>query len=184
MEKMDYYKILNIKRDATQDDIKAAYRKLAKQYHPDKFATAPEEKKREAEEKFKEIQHAYDVLSDTQKKAAYDQYGSEDGPNMNSNFGGGFNPFGGGFSTIFEDMFFDEAVEVISRTTNWYEDIGSGYIRKVDRNMVLVFVDISHTFAFTLVYTPEPREVVPVLHVWPELSLLSIKVPFIPSPEA
>ena len=105
MEKMDYYKILNIKRDATQDDIKAAYRKLAKQYHPDKFATAPEEKKREAEEKFKEIQHAYDVLSDTQKKAAYDQYGSEDGPNMNSNFGGGFNPFGGGFSTIFEDMF-------------------------------------------------------------------------------
>lgn len=91
-------------KTASADEIKSAYRRLAKKYHPDVFATAEESKKKEAEIKFKEIQHAYDILSDPQKKAAFDQYGSEDGPTM-SGFGqGGFNPFGGGGAGGFDDI--------------------------------------------------------------------------------
>ncbi len=96
MAKKDYYEVLGTAKTASADEIKSAYRRLAKKYHPDVFATAEESKKKEAEIRFKEIQHAYDVLSDPQKRAAFDQYGSEEGPTM-SGFGqGGFNPFGGG----------------------------------------------------------------------------------------
>ncbi len=103
MASKDYYQILGINKDASADDIKSAYRKMAKKYHPDVYATAEESKKKEAEEKFKEVQHAYDVLSDPQKKAAYDQYGSEDGPTMGSGGFGGFGGFGAG--DIFSDIF-------------------------------------------------------------------------------
>lgn len=105
MADKNYYETLGVNKDASADDIKSAYRRLAKKYHPDLFATAPEAEKKEAEAKFKEIQHAYGVLSDPQKKAAYDQYGSEDGPTMG---GAGFNPFGGGgggFESMFSDIF-------------------------------------------------------------------------------
>lgn len=96
MANKDYYGVLGVSKGASADEIKSAYRRLAKQYHPDVFATADESKKKEAEQKFKEIQHAYAVLSDPQKKSTYDQFGSEDGPVMGSGFGGGgFNPFGG-----------------------------------------------------------------------------------------
>lgn len=107
MAKSNYYDVLNVPKTASADEIKSAYRRLAKKYHPDVYATAEESKKKEAEVKFKEVQHAYDVLSDPQKKAAFDQYGSEDGPTMNG-FGGGdggFNPFGGGGTGSFEDIF-------------------------------------------------------------------------------
>merc|ERR1712110_491001 len=67
----DYYRILGVARGASEDEIKKAYRKLALKYHPDKNQTAG------AEEKFKEIGEAYDVLSDTKKKQIYDQYGEE-----------------------------------------------------------------------------------------------------------
>lgn len=104
----DYYETLGISKNASADDIKSAYRKMAKKYHPDVFATAGEAQKAEAEKKFKEVQHAYDVLSDPQKKAAYDQYGSEDGP-MAGGFGGqgfgGFQGFGSGGFDIFSDIF-------------------------------------------------------------------------------
>lgn len=97
MAAKDYYATLGIEKNASADDIKSAYRRLAKKYHPDVFATQDESKKKEAEVKFKEIQHAYEVLSDPQKRAAFDQYGSEDGPSMSGyGGGGGFNPFGGG----------------------------------------------------------------------------------------
>ncbi|MGI6133530.1 MAG: molecular chaperone DnaJ [Christensenellales bacterium] len=97
MANKDYYGILGVSRDASADEIKSAYRRLAKKYHPDVYATAEESKKKEAEQKFKEIQHAYEVLSDPQKKATYDQFGSEDGPVMGNGFGG-FNPFGDSFA--------------------------------------------------------------------------------------
>ena len=71
MAAKDYYAILNIKRDADEKEIKRAYRKLAKKYHPD---TNPNNK--EAEQKFKEVTEAYNVLSDPEKKKKYDQYGS------------------------------------------------------------------------------------------------------------
>ena len=104
----NYYDILGVDKNASADEIKSAYRRLAKKYHPDVYATASDKEKAEAEAKFKEIQYAYDVLSDPQKKAAFDQYGSEDGPTMG---GAGFNPFGGGaggfggFGDIFSDIF-------------------------------------------------------------------------------
>ena len=83
MAAKDYYAILNIKRDADEKEIKHAYRKLAKKYHPD---TNPNNK--EAEQKFKEVTEAYNVLSDPEKKKKYDQYGSAA---FDGNFSDGFN---------------------------------------------------------------------------------------------
>ena len=70
--KRDYYEILGVKKNASLDEIKKAYRELALRYHPDRV---PHEQKKEAEEKFKEISEAYAVLSDSQKRATYDEYG-------------------------------------------------------------------------------------------------------------
>jgi len=92
----DYYNILEEERSADEKEIKKAYRKLSKQYHPD---VNPDDKV--AEEKFKEIADAYSVLSDPEKKSNYDQYGSADG----NPFGGG-DPFGGGgMDDIFSQFF-------------------------------------------------------------------------------
>lgn len=74
MSKRDYYEVLGIAKNAAADDIKKAYRNLALKYHPDRV---PAEKKKEAEEKFKEMSEAYEVLMDPQKRANYDQYGHE-----------------------------------------------------------------------------------------------------------
>lgn len=109
MADKDYYSILGVAKQADADQIKSAYRRLAKKYHPDVYATAEESKKKEAEEKFKEAKHAYEVLSDPQKRAAYDQYGNEDGPMGAGGGGFDFNNFGGfgggGFGDIFSDIF-------------------------------------------------------------------------------
>ncbi|EMS65162.1 DnaJ homolog subfamily B member 13 [Triticum urartu] len=70
---LDYYKILGVDKAASDDDLKKAYRKLAMKWHPDKNPTS----KKEAESKFKQISEAYEVLSDSQKRAVYDQYGEE-----------------------------------------------------------------------------------------------------------
>ena len=88
-EQKNYYSILGLDNNATENDIKKAYRKMAAKYHPDKFATKSESEKKEAEEKFKEINEAHSVLSDPEKKRNYDQFG-----NPNAQFGG-FDPFGG-----------------------------------------------------------------------------------------
>jgi molecular chaperone DnaJ len=82
----DYYKILNVDKSASQDEIKKSYRKMAMTYHPDKN---PDNK--EAEEKFKECAEAFEVLSDPQKKQQYDQFGSTGGGNPFSGRGHGFN---------------------------------------------------------------------------------------------
>lgn len=98
-EKRDYYEVLGVSKNATADEIKKAYRKKAIQYHPDKN---PGDK--EAEEKFKEAAEAYDVLSDADKRARYDQFGHSMGPQGFGGGGqGGFGGFGGGMSM--EDIF-------------------------------------------------------------------------------
>ena len=91
----DYYKVLGVSKDASPEELKKAYRKLAVQNHPDKH---PDEKEK-YEEKFKKINEAYSVLSDPQKKAQYDQFGSTDGSSGFSGFNG-FN--GGGFGSHFQ----------------------------------------------------------------------------------
>ena len=103
---MDYYSILGISKDASDTEIKNAYRQMAKKYHPDRFATKSDAEKKEAEEKFKQINEAYSVLSDPEKKSNYDTYGSADGPSMNG-AGGGFwgGNAGGGFDDIFSTIF-------------------------------------------------------------------------------
>jgi len=116
--KRDYYEILGVKKNASLDEIKKAYRELALRYHPDRV---PHEQKKEAEEKFKEISEAYAVLSDSSKRALYDQYGHsgidqryayEDifkGADFSSVFEdlGDFGLGGGLFDEIFSDLGFD-----------------------------------------------------------------------------
>ena len=105
-EKRDYYEVLGIGKNATDAEIKSAYRKLAKKYHPD---LNPGDK--EAEEKFKEVNEANDVLSDPQKRQRYDQFGFAGvDPNYAAANGGGAGGFGGGFggvdlADIFGDIF-------------------------------------------------------------------------------
>ncbi len=121
MEKRDYYEVLGVAKNANADEIKKAYRKKAIEFHPDKYANASESERKAAEEKFKEAAEAYDVLSNPDKRARYDQFGhagmsgaaggfggfsaggfsmedifSQFGDIFGGHFGGGFGGFGGG----------------------------------------------------------------------------------------
>jgi molecular chaperone DnaJ len=100
MAKQDFYDILGVSKSADADELKRAYRKLAMQFHPDR-----NQSDKSAEQKFKDISEAYDVLKDDQKRAAYDRFGHaafENGSRGPGDFAGGFS---GGFADIFEEMF-------------------------------------------------------------------------------
>ena len=100
MANKDYYEILGVQKNASADEIKSAYRKLAKQYHPDLNKTP------EAQSKFKEINEAYEVLGDEKKRSNYDQFGNAEGqPNFGDFFGGGGFSASGNFGDIFGDIF-------------------------------------------------------------------------------
>jgi len=101
MAKRDFYEILGVAKTASEDEIKKAYRKLAMKYHPDRN---PDNK--EAEEKFKEVKEAYEMLTNPEKREAYDRYGHA-GVDPNGGMGGGFGAggFGDAFGDIFGDIF-------------------------------------------------------------------------------
>ncbi len=101
MSKRDYYEVLGVSKNATEKELKSAYRKLAKKYHPD-----ANQNNKEAEEKFKEVSEAYDVLNDEQLRRTYDQFGHsafENGSGGGYQYSGDFGEFG--FGDIFESFF-------------------------------------------------------------------------------
>ncbi|WP_241630240.1 molecular chaperone DnaJ [Rosenbergiella nectarea] len=105
MAKSDYYEILGVSKSADEREIKKAYKRLAMKFHPDRNPGNAE-----AEEKFKEVKEAYEILTDDQKRAAYDQYGHaafEQGGMGGGGFGGGFGGGGADFGDIFGDVFGD-----------------------------------------------------------------------------
>ena len=100
MSKRDYYEVLGVGKETGEDELKKAYRKLAMKYHPGRN---PGDKA--AEEHFKEVSEAYEVLTDAQKRAVYDKYGHEG--LQRGGAGGGFGDMGGGFADVFGDVFSD-----------------------------------------------------------------------------
>jgi molecular chaperone DnaJ len=103
MAKKDYYEVLGVKRDASEDELKKAYRKLAMKWHPDRNPDNPK-----AEEHFKEAKEAYEILTDSQKRAAYDQFGHagvDPSAGGAAGAGAGFGGFGDAFGDIFGDSF-------------------------------------------------------------------------------
>ncbi|MBT3504933.1 MAG: DnaJ domain-containing protein [Piscirickettsiaceae bacterium] len=145
MEYKDYYKVLDVSRDVSQDELKKAYRKLARKYHPDVSKEA------NAEAKFKEVGEAYEVLKDSEKRAQYDQFGSnyQHGQSFNPPPGwggqqGGAGMGGGNFSSFFEsmfsgsgaggnDQFFAQGEDVNAKITISLEDAFSGAKKSVRR---------------------------------------------------
>lgn len=137
MQYKDYYKIMGLSRDANQDDIKRAYRKLARKYHPDVS------KEKDAEAKFKELGEAYEVLKDPEKRAAYDQLGAEwkagedfrPPPNWNEGFefkGGGFTGSDtGDFSDFFEQLFGGTGFRAAGRSQNAFNARGQDSHAKI-----------------------------------------------------
>jgi molecular chaperone DnaJ len=103
MSKRDYYEVLGVSKNASEAELKKAYRRAAQKHHPDRN---PDDK--QAEENFKECKEAWEVLSDSQKRAAYDQFGHAGvDPSMGAGPGPGAGGFGGGFNDIFGDVFGD-----------------------------------------------------------------------------
>lgn len=126
----NYYDVLGVQKQASDQDIKRAYRKLAKQYHPDV------NKDPGAQDKFKAIQEAFDVLSDPDKKANYDRYGSPEGPTFGQGQGYSGDGYGEG-SAQFEDLFrqFGGGSRTTSRTFGFEDMFGSFFNQAVEEDL-------------------------------------------------
>ncbi|MGL5640128.1 MAG: DnaJ C-terminal domain-containing protein [Mycoplasmoidaceae bacterium] len=155
----DYYEVLGVSRDASESEIKNAFRKKAMQFHPDK------NKSPDAEEKFKEINKAYEVLSDQNKRARYDQFGdSSDQPGGFGGFGGfegfeGFGDFGsgsfGGFTENFGDIFgdiFGNFGDIFgsSRKSHFKNDSGLDIVKKIKISLVESIVGVTKEFEYDI----------------------------------
>jgi curved DNA-binding protein len=141
MDYKDYYKVLGVARNASQEEVKRAYRKLARKYHPDVSKEA------NAEERFKEVQEAYEVLKDPEKRAAYDQLGSnwrqgqsftpppDWGNGFEFSFGGGGGGRGvdddGGFSDFFSSLFGSRSPFGQRRTRSGFASAGQDHTAKI-----------------------------------------------------
>jgi curved DNA-binding protein len=146
MEYKDYYKVLGVSRDASQQDIKRAYRKLARKYHPDVS------KEPDAETRFKEVGEAYEVLRDPEKRAAYDQLGSQyqsgqdfrppPGWDANFDFGGG--DFTGADASAFSDFF--ESLFGGGRSRSYRQGFGGGFSARGQDHYAKVRIDVEDAF--------------------------------------
>ncbi|MDP3608045.1 MAG: DnaJ C-terminal domain-containing protein [Methylophilus sp.] len=152
MKLKDYYEVLGVDRTASEDEIKVAYRKLARKYHPDVS------KESEAEARFKEVGEAYAVLKDSEKRAAYDQVGSQGKgnqgftppPNWDSGFefsGSGFNPNTGDQSGFFEEMFGRQSR---SRQQSTMDAKGQDHHAKVMIDLVDTYLGVKKTIALQM----------------------------------
>ncbi|MEJ1354089.1 MAG: DnaJ C-terminal domain-containing protein [Candidatus Sedimenticola sp. (ex Thyasira tokunagai)] len=153
MEYKDYYKIMGLKRDASQDDIKRAHRKLARKYHPDVS------KEPDAEAKFKEAGEAYEVLKDPEKRAAYDRLGDNmkagqefhPPPNWDSGFefrGGGFTKEDmGGFSDFFEELFGRQGQGAHTAYSTQFNARGQDHHAKVTVELEATFLDSTRSIS-------------------------------------
>jgi curved DNA-binding protein len=149
MEYKDYYKIMGLDKKASQDDIKRAYRKLARKYHPDVSKQA------DAEAKFKELGEAYEVLKDTEKRAAYDQLGSnwKSGQDFRPPPGweGGFRQAGGehasqaDFSDFFEELF-GQARKGRGRQGPWQAGPEQGFNMQGEDRHARILIDIEDSY--------------------------------------
>jgi len=124
----DYYEVLGVQRDANKQDIKRAFRQLARQYHPDVSEHS------DAEDRFKEINEAYEVLNDDEKRARYDRFGHAGVGGNGFNGAGGFTGFSG-FEEIFEDFFNNFAGGGRTRGTRQRQRARTGGDRRVDVNI-------------------------------------------------
>ena len=133
--KRDYYDILGVSKNATQDEIKRAYRKLSIKYHPDHQHGKSESEKKEAEEKFKELSEAYSVLENSDKRAQYDQFGFN-GPSFRNSHGfGGFDmsDFMKSHGSMFEDLFGNEdGLDVKAKINLKFKDVINGCVKAFD----------------------------------------------------
>jgi len=129
----NYYKILGVDKNATEVDIKSAFRKMAHKYHPDKSGGD--------EKKFKEINEAYQILSNKQKRAQYDQFGQIfDGPGLGGSPGGGGSPFGEGFGFGFDPSNLEDLSNASDIFDAFFEGLGVRRRKTYHRGADLEFV--------------------------------------------
>lgn len=176
MEFKDYYSVMGVSRDATQDEIKRAYRKLARNYHPDVS------KEPDAEARFKEIGEAYEVLKDPEKRVAYDQLGSrwragqefKPPPDWDANFA-----FGGGGYTDRDTASFSEFFEsLFGHAGPWRRERSSGFRARGQNHHARILIDIEDAYhGASRTITLHVPEVTPDGHVRTRERKLNVRIP-------
>jgi curved DNA-binding protein len=178
MQFKDYYEVMGVARDATQDEIKRAYRKLARKYHPDVS------KEPDAERRFKEVGEAYEVLKDPEKRAAYDQLGNQwkDGqdfrppPGWDANFefsGGGFT---GGDASAFSDFF--ESLFGQAGRSGWRTQRGGTFHMRGEDHHAKILIDVEDAYnGATRTVTLKAPGVARDGHVKLDQHTLNIRIP-------